>query len=279
MMPTMDGDAWRPSVYRVARVVREFEEVVTLTLRPEGGNRPAFMPGQFNMLYAFGVGEAAISICGEDEGQRGFVHTIRRVGAVSHALASVSEGDAVGLRGPFGKGWPLSEAERGDIVFVAGGLGLAPLRPAIEQVLQHRSHYRRVTLLFGTRNPHTMLFESDFGRWRRGAEVDAVVTVDQADAAWRGSVGAVPALVPRATFDPKETMAMVCGPEVMMRFAVASLRDAGVPAESIHVSMERNMKCAIGLCGRCQYGQDFICRDGPVMRYDRVASRFSIREI
>ncbi len=279
MTPAQDADVFEPTVYRVASIVREFEDVVTLTLHPEGVQRPAFTPGQFNMLYTFGVGEAAISICGEDEDQRGFVHTVRQVGAVSQALASVSEGDAIGLRGPFGKGWPLSEAERGDIVFVAGGLGLAPLRPAIEHVLRHRSRYRRVTLLFGTRNPRTILYAKDIERWRRQADINGVVTVDHADAGWRGSVGAVPALIAGAPFDPRSTVAMVCGPEVMMRFTVASLLDAGLPAERIHLSMERNMKCAIGLCGRCQYGHDFICKDGPVMRYDRLANRFSVREI
>lgn len=278
-MAATQADPFLPQVYRVARVQRELDDVVTLTVRPEDGQRPACAPGQFNMLYAFGVGEAAISISGEDAEQATFVHTVREVGAVSRALAGLGEGAALGLRGPFGRAWPVDRAEGADLVIVAGGLGLAPLRPAIEHVLARRERYGRVTILFGTRHPQAMLYRHELQQWRERLDVDIAVTVDHADTGWRGNVGVVPALIPRAAFDPRRTVALVCGPEVMMRFTVKALLEAGVGADAIHLSMERNMECAIGLCGHCQYGPDFVCRDGPVMRYDRIAERFSVREI
>lgn len=272
-------DPFRPQVYRVRRVRRELDDVVTLGVHPEDGTAPPWAPGQFNMLYAFGVGEAAISISGAEAGQGAFEHTVREVGAVSRALARLDEGAALGLRGPFGSAWPVAEAEGADVLVIAGGLGLAPLRPAIRHLLAQRERYGRVTILFGTRHPQAMLYRHELQQWRERLDVDIEVTVDHADAGWRGNVGVVPALIPRAAFDPHNTVAMVCGPEVMMRFTVKALLEADVGPERIHLSMERNMKCAVGLCGHCQYGADFVCRDGPVMRYDRIAGRFSVREI
>lgn len=273
------GNAWVPLPYRVAAVHRELHDTVTLTLEPDGGTRPAYRPGQFNMLYAFGVGEVAISISGQTGEGAAFLHTVRDVGAVSRALAGLKTGGHVGLRGPFGSGWPVLQAEGADVVFVAGGLGLAPLRPAIQAVLNHRDRYGRVVVLFGCRNPAEMLYRTNLELWRQRLDVDIEITVDHADPAWHGNVGVVPDLIQRMAFDPDETLAMVCGPEVMMRFTVNALRDAGVADERIHLSMERNMKCAIGLCGHCQYGPAFICRDGPVMRLDAIAGLFSLREI
>ncbi|MFC5525814.1 FAD/NAD(P)-binding protein [Rhodanobacter ginsengisoli] len=268
-----------PRVYRVARVRRELSDTVTLELVPPAGACPPFEPGQFNMLYAFGVGEVAISISSDRGEPSAFVHTVRDVGAVSAAIAGLQPGASIGLRGPFGTGWPVAAAEGADIVFVAGGLGLAPLRPAIQRVLAHRHRYGRIVILFGTRHPAEMLYRHELEHWRQHPGVELEVTVDHADADWHGHVGVVPALIPRATFDPHETVAMVCGPEVMMRFTVSALRDAGVPTGRIHVSMERNMKCAIGLCGHCQFGPTFICKDGPVMRFDRIADIFATREV
>lgn len=278
-MVATHADPFLPRVFRVAGVRRELDDAVTLVVRPGDGGLPAFAPGQFNMLYAFGVGEVAISISGADTEQGAFLHTVREVGAVSRALAGLAEGDALGVRGPFGRAWPLEQARGADLVMVAGGLGLAPLRPAIEHVIAQRERYGRVTVLFGTRQPQAVLYPHLLSQWREHDGVDVEVTVDHADASWRGHVGVVPALIPRATFDPPRTVALVCGPEVMMRFTVKALREAGVDPAAIHLSMERNMKCAIGLCGHCQYGPDFVCRDGPVMRYDRIADRFSVREI
>jgi NAD(P)H-flavin reductase len=214
-----------------------------------------------------------------DRTQNGYVHTVRDVGAVSAALTKLSAGDTIGVRGPFGTGWPVGAAEGSDILIIAGGLGLAPLRPAIYQVLAERSRYGRVAVLFGTRNPADMLYRHELEQWRQRLDVDIAVTVDHADTDWHGNVGVVPALIPRAAFDPHNAIALICGPEVMMRFTVNALRDAGLPADRIYVSMERNMKCAIGLCGHCQFGSTFVCKDGPVLRYDRIADIFAMREI
>jgi NAD(P)H-flavin reductase len=268
-------DPFVPQIYRVDRVRRELADTVTLDLTPLSGSRA---PGQFNMLYAFGIGEVAISMSG-DRVHDAFVHTVRDVGAVSGAIAKLAPGAVIGLRGPFGTGWPVKEAEGSDIVIVAGGLGLAPLRPAIYEILANRGRYGRVVILFGSRNPTEMLYRHELEEWRRRLDIDIEVTVDHADADWRGNVGVVPALIPRAAFDPHEAVALICGPEVMMRFTVNALRDVGLPPESIFLSMERNMKCAIGLCGHCQFGSTFVCKDGPVMRFDRIAAIFTVREI
>lgn len=266
-----------PQLYRLTETRRELPDTVSLELAPLAGAPPAYEPGQFNMLYVFGVGEAAVSVSGSAEG--GFVHTVRDVGAVTGALAGLKAGATVGLRGPFGRGWPVAEAQGEDVVVVAGGLGLAPLRPAIRAILERRERYGRVVVLFGTRNPEDMLYRHELEHWREHLDVEVEVTVDHADAGWHGNVGVVPALIPRASFDPENTVALVCGPEVMMRFTVNALRDAGLPSERIYISMERNMKCAVGLCGRCQFGPTFVCRDGPVMRFDRIAGIFAVREI
>jgi NAD(P)H-flavin reductase len=269
---------WVPQLYRVDRASRELHDTVTLDLTPLQGRRPSFEPGQFNMLYAFGIGEVAISMSGNRDGDA-FVHTIRDVGAVSGAITKLAPGATIGLRGPFGTGWPVKQAEGSDIVFVAGGLGLAPLRPAIYYVLANRGRYGRIIILFGSRNPSDMLYRHELEAWRQRLDVDIEVTVDHADADWRGNVGVVPALIPRAAFTPDDTVALICGPEVMMRFAINALLDARVSADRIFVSMERNMKRAIGLCGHCQFGSAFICKDGPVLRFDRIASIFAMREI
>ncbi len=277
--PRAAADPFMPQLYRVDRARRELADTVTLEITPSQGSRPAFAPGQFNMLYAFGVGEVAISISGDCTETRGFVHTVRDVGAASRAIATLDIGAVIGVRGPFGTAWPVAEAEGSDILIVAGGLGLAPLRPAIYHVLANRARYGRVTILFGTRHPEDMLFRDEIASWRQQLDLDIEVTVDHADGNWRGNVGVVPALILRASFDPHDTVALVCGPEIMMRFTVNALRDAGVTEDRIHLSMERNMKCAIGLCGHCQFGPDFVCKDGPVMRFDRIAPIFTVREI
>lgn len=273
------SDPFVPQIYRVATVRRELPDTVTLELAPLAGERPGFEPGQFNMLYAFGVGEVAISVSGGRNDAATYTHTVREVGAVSTAIASLDVGARVGVRGPFGTSWPVVAAQGADVIFVAGGLGLAPLRPAIEAVLANRDRYGRVSLLFGTRSPKEMLYRRELEQWRQRLDVDIEVTVDHADVDWHGNVGVVPDLIPRTSFDPDETVAMVCGPEVMMRFTVDALRDAGVACERIYVSMERNMKCAIGLCGHCQFGPAFVCKDGPVMRFDAIAEIFSVAEV
>lgn len=273
------SDPFLPQLYRVERVSRELSDTVTLEIVPHAGPRPTFEPGQFNMLTVFGVGEVAISLSGEQADAGRFIHTVRDVGAVSGALAKLDRGATIGLRGPFGTNWPVTAAEGSDIVIVAGGLGLAPLRPAIYAILANRKRFGRVILLFGSRTPKEMLYRRELERWRQRLDIDIEVTVDHADADWHGNVGVVPALIPRATFDPHDTVALVCGPEVMMRFTVNALSDAGVAPDRIYLSMERNMKCAVGFCGHCQFGTVFVCRDGPVFRYDRVRNLLALKEI
>jgi NAD(P)H-flavin reductase len=277
-MAAPQAEPFVPQLYRVGRVRRELADTMTLELAPLAGPRPTFEPGQFNMLYAFGVGEVAISISGAADATS-FVHTIREVGAVSTAIAQLKAGAMIGLRGPYGTSWPVVSSQGADVVFVAGGLGLAPLRPAIYHVLANRGRYGRVVILVGSRNPKDMLYRHELEQWRQHLDVDIEVTVDHADADWHGNVGVVPALIRRVALDPDDTVALICGPEVMMRFTVNALREAGVLPDRIYLSMERNMKCAIGLCGHCQFGPAFVCKDGPVMRFDKIAEILAVREI
>lgn len=276
------GDPMTPLVARVRRRRRDGPQVVTLDIDcPDhaGGDAPPFLPGQFNMLSVFGVGEVPISMSGDPAAAHRLVHTVRAVGPVSAALAGLKPGDAVGLRGPFGAGWPMAEAAGRDVVVVAGGLGLAPLRPALYRLLAERERYGNFVLLYGTRSPEDILFRRELESWRRRLDTDIQVTVDHAFSEWRGHVGVVTMLIPRAAFDPRRSIAFVCGPEVMMRFAIAALGDAGLADDAIWLSMERNMKCAVGFCGHCQFGPSFVCRDGPVFRYDRVRSLLAVKEI
>ena len=270
-----------PMVPHAARVIgaqRELADVWTLDIDTPAGGFP-FAPGQFNMLYAFGVGEAAISISGDPANPGRLIHTIRAVGKVSEALARLKVGDALGVRGPYGGGWPVEAAAGSDVVIVAGGLGLAPLRPSLYRLMAERDRYRRIVVLCGARSPADILFRQELERWRTRLDVDVEVTVDHAGPDWRGNVGVVTTLIPRAAFDPPHTVAMVCGPEVMMRFAAIELEKAGVAPEAIYLSMERNMKCAIGHCGHCQFSSDFVCKDGPVATYARLGRLLAMREI
>jgi NAD(P)H-flavin reductase len=271
-------DPMVPQIARVRRRRRDAPQVWTLDIEPQE-TAYSFAPGQFNMLTVFGVGEVPISLSGDPAKGDRLIHTIRAVGPVSTALARLSPGDTVGLRGPYGAGWPMAEAAGRDVVVVAGGLGLAPLRPALYRLLAERSHYGKIALLYGTRSPADILFRHELESWRRRLDIDVAVTVDHAEAEWHGHVGVVTTLIARAAFDVHNALALVCGPEVMMRFAIAALRDAGLEDEAIYLSMERNMKCAIGLCGHCQFGTVFVCRDGPVFRYDRVRTLLALKEI
>lgn len=268
-----------PRVARVRRRRRDAPGVWTLELEADnvGVDRPS--PGQFNMLTAFGVGEAAISLSGDPAKAGRLTHTIRAVGAVSSALVRLGPGEALGLRGPFGAGWPMAEAAGRDVVIMAGGLGLAPLRPALYRLLAERGRYGQVTLLYGTRSPTDILFRRELETWRRRLDLEIEVTVDHAAADWRGHVGVVTNLVRHATFDPAKSIALVCGPEIMMRFSISALLDAGLSDQSIYLSMERNMKCAVALCGHCQFGGVLICRDGPVFRQDQVADLLRHKEL
>ncbi len=272
-------DPMVPSLATVVDRRQELGDTWTITLEVDDPGLLAFRPGQFNMLYAPGIGEAAISVSGHADRASRLVHTIRDVGKVSHALASLEPGMTVGVRGPFGTAWPVEAAEGTDVVFVSGGLGLAPLRPAILHILSQRERYGRVSILIGSRGVKGILFPDQLDAWRRRSDLQIEITVDHADTSWRGHVGVVTTLIPCADFDPSDTTAFVCGPEIMMRFAAQALTDADIGEDAIHLSMERHMKCALGHCGRCQYGPYLLCRDGPVISFDRLRRLLTIKEL
>jgi NAD(P)H-flavin reductase len=269
-----------PTTRRVKRVIRETHDTLTLCVETSGPDaEQSFAPGQFNMLYAFGVGEAPISISGDPAKPEVWHHTIRDVGTVSRALTQLKRDDTVGVRGPFGSAWPVAASRGSDIVIMAGGIGLAPLRPAIYALLAERNHYGEIAVLYGARTQKDLLFAKEFESWRGKYGVQVRVTIDSANQNWKGNVGVVTSLLPRVRFDPANTVAMICGPEVMMRFSVIELKSHGVDERDIHITMERNMKCAIGFCGHCQLGPTFICKEGPVFSFNRIKPYFGIREL
>ncbi len=243
-----------------------------------------YRPGQFNMLYMPGVGEAAISISGQT--QSGYLqHTIRSVGNVTAAICSAGKGCSLGLRGPFGTSWPVgSDAMQGrngknDIIIAAGGIGLAPLRSLIRFAIAQRDAYRSVAVLIGARKPEDLLYAAELPDWRQHA-ITVEATVDRPQNGWKGHVGVVTLLLDRvAISNPESTQVMTCGPEVMMRYIAKSAMQRGIPEENIWVTLERNMNCAIGLCGHCQIGPKFVCRDGPVFRYDAVSAWLRVQEL
>lgn len=269
-MSLQNIDPMQPHLYRIQQRHKENDDTFTLELEPTNGAGVRFGAGQFNMLYVFGVGEIPISISGDPSEAGILTHTTRAVGTVTRAMSKLHEGDTLGVRGPFGSRWPVAQAAGNDVVIVAGGIGLAPLRPALYQIFAQRESFGKVVLLYGARTQEDILFRRELERWRARFDTDVYVTVDRATGDWHGNVGVVTTLIPRAPFYPSETIAMVCGPEVMMRFTVQALEKRGVPIDQIYISMERNMKCATGFCGHCQFGPKFICKDGPVFRYDQV---------
>jgi len=269
-----------PRLYRVQRSKSETYDTWTLECEPvDGHDGFSFAPGQFNMVYGFGVGEVPISISGDPAKPEKLVHTIRSVGAVTKALCSLRKGEELYVRGPYGTHWPVEDAVGHDVVVVTGGVGLPPLRPAICHILSNREQYGRIVLLYGARTPQDMLYTSDLKRWRARFDVEVETTVDAAKAGWHGNVGVVTTLIPRANFDAQHAKAFICGPEIMTRFTITELQKRGVTPENIFVSLERNMKCGIGLCGHCQLGSVFVCKNGPVFRYDQVQPFMSKREI
>jgi NAD(P)H-flavin reductase len=280
--PGAVADPMVPRLFTVQRVIRETYDTVTLQLSESNGSGGfGFAPGQFNMIYVFGVGEVAISISGDPTRPELLAHTIRAVGSVTEPLAGQKRGVSLGIRGPYGSAWPLEQAARRgcDLLLLAGGIGLAPLRPVIYQVLEHRERFGRLTLLYGARTPSDLLYRKELERWRKRPQVTVRTIVDRADRAWLGPVGVLTDLMRSAEIDPANTIAMMCGPEAMMRFAQRELRERGIAGQDIFLSMERNMKCATGVCGHCQFGPTFICKDGPVFPYDRMAPLLGVREL
>ena len=278
-----NGAATRPMTPLPYVVLRKRQENVgtwTLELEPVDDAIPQIGPGQFTMMYAFGVGEVPISTSGDTTKDGGpLVHTIRAAGAVTRAICALKPGDTVGIRGPYGNTWPFEAARGHDLVMLAGGIGLAPVRPALLYAIAHREDFGRVVLLYGGRSPDDLLYRSELERWRSRFDLSVNVTVDTAGPDWHGRVGVVTKLIPRAPFDPDDAVAFVCGPEVMMWYGAKALLDTGLLPERLHLSMERTMRCGVGLCGHCQLGPTIICRDGPVYAYPDVENLMEAREL
>ncbi len=270
------ADAMRPRAFVVLERRQDTADTATYVLEPLDGGPLVWAPGQFTMLGRMGAGEVPISISG-DPGSPELVHTVRDVGGATHLLLQAQVGDVLEVRGPYGTGWAVEDGHGADVLLVAGGIGLAPLRPAVLAVLAERHRFRSVALLYGARSPADRLYPGEVEEWReRGIDVECIV--DHGTADWPGRVGLVTTLLAGAPVEPASTLALVCGPEVMIRYVARSLVDLGVAPDRIRLSLERNMKCGVGLCGHCQLRELFICTDGPVLPYSAVAPLLAIRE-
>ncbi|NNE46496.1 MAG: FAD/NAD(P)-binding protein [Rhodothermales bacterium] len=263
----------------ITRRIQETSDTFTIDIKLNSGSPFHFSPGQFNMLYVFGVGEVPISISGSDKNSAVVTHTTRAVGAVTRRMSMLKVGDAIGVRGPLGTPWPMDEALGRDLLIVAGGIGLAPVRSVVYAALRNRDRFRRVILVHGARSPGDVLYAEELKVWTARDDFEVHVTVDRAPPEWEGNVGLITSLIPGLSFDPSDCVVLMCGPEIMMHFAAHSFEARGVDFRRVYVSMERNMKCGIGLCGHCQFGPEIICRDGPVLRLDIVEKWLAVREL
>jgi NAD(P)H-flavin reductase len=280
-----DEDVLMPCLFRVLAFKKETSDVFTLNLVPvDSQDVVEFQPGQFNMIYAFGGGEVAISISGKGKRPGEIIHTIRKVGATTTMLNKLQAGQVVALRGPYGKPWLEQEAIGRDVVVVAGGIGLAPLRPLLRRFVENRSQFGNISLLYGMRTPADLLFADELATWKKEGGIQVELSVDSIPPSWtkpwKGSIGVVTPLVNKVPFlQPTETVAYLCGPEIMMRFVSRELSKKGLLDDRIFLSMERHMKCAAGFCGRCQYRQHFICKDGPVFKYGQMKELLVLKEL
>ena len=276
--PPAEGLRLHPVTVR--KVTWETDDTFTLQIDLGAlGETFHFLPGQFNMLYVFGLGEAAISISSDASAQGTLAHTIHRVGTVTTGLAQVKRGDTIGLRGPFGTSWPVAAARGKDVCIVAGGIGLAPLRPVMYAMLRERTAFERIILLYGARSPLDLLYRVELEEWAKEHNVEVLVTVDRGDSSWKGYIGVVTTLFSYLKLDARATVGYVCGPETMMKYTIDEMERRGLAEDQIYLSMERNMKCAVGFCGHCQYGPEFICKDGPVFPLPRIRHLLDRKEL
>ena len=274
------SSAMTPIPYRVSSRTVENRDSSTLRLDPVRKPLSAPLPGEFMMMYAFGIGEVAISVSGVPTGpDRTITHTIRSVGAVSRALHEAQPGVVIGMRGPFGTNWGLAEAGGRDLVIVAGGVGLAPLRPVVLGAMADRASYGRITLIAGARSRDDFLFADELQSWTRDETIDVHLTVDVPVQGWPGEVGFVTEPLRRLPIRSDNTTAFLCGPEPMMRNGANELIRKGMVSNDIRVSLERNMQCGIGWCGHCQLGPLLLCRDGPVVGYDVAEPLLAVKEL
>ncbi len=273
---------WQAHTATIRQLIREAAGVTTYHLAftdHPAAKAPPFRPGQFGMLYLPGVGESPIGICGDPGDDNTWAFTVREAGNTTRALAALGVGDTFGVRGPYGSCWPMEDCRQKDIVIAAGGLGLPPLRPVIYEYLRRRERYGRLTVLYGARTPDALIYAGEYESWSQQG-IDVQTIVDRCDLGWSGNVGVVPQLLDRLdSLAPERTVVLTCGPEVMIQFVVRGAMKRDVPVEQIWVSLERNMQCAIGLCGHCQFGPEFICKNGPVFRYDRVATWLNVEAL
>lgn len=250
----------------------ESHDVFTLTLKfiEEKETSYDFQPGQFNMLYLFGIGEVPISILAHGENNTLYAHTIRRVGRVTQGLSLLKVGDCVGLRGPFGRGWPLDEVKNKDVLIVTGGLGCAPSVSIIHHILKHRAAYGRLIILQGVKHSDDLIFRKQYNEWAQLPNIQVVLAADISQPNWPGHTGLITELLDQVHLDLDKTICMMCGPEGMMRATAERLLQLQLPEEAIYLSLERNMECAVGHCGHCQFGGHFICKNGPVFNYPEI---------
>ncbi len=274
-------DVMLPQAVRVTEVRKETHDTCTLKVEACKGTRlPRFSPGQFSMLYSMGNAELPISISSDPAINESQCYTIRSVGLATQSFTVMREGVQLGVRGPFGRGWPTEEAQGKDVIVVAGGIGLAPLRPILYEIFRNRDHYGKLVLLYGTRSPADILFKSELKAWAKQKNTLVMTTVDYGGMNWKGNVGLVTRLIGRVRLDPTRTVAMTCGPEIMMRYVAYELQDnKGLQPGDIYLTMERNMKCGCGFCGHCQFGSHFICKDGPVFRFNEVETLMNKYEV
>lgn len=279
-MDTKVMDPMVPDLYKITSHNDETADTFTIELQPIDKNQKfEFLPGQFCMLHAFGIGESAISISGDPAIKNVITHTIKQVGHVTKILEALNFGSTIGVRGPFGTPWPVKETEGKNVVLVAGGIGLAPLRPMIYHIQSNRDKYKKVWLFYGTRTPKDIIYENELAKWRKSGDIDIHTTVDKGSLLWRGNVGNVPNLLEKTPIDIDNTVALVCGPEIMIHYSVLSLEKMGLAKDAIYVSMERNMQCGVGYCGHCMCGSKFICKDGPVLKYSEAEQLLKVREL
>lgn len=269
-----------PTWAQIDSVTPEVEGITTYWLKfkdPVVARAYSFLPGQFNMIYVPGFGEAAISIS-SDPGKPDLIgHSIRLVGNVTRAIGNLKAGDVVGLRGPFGSSWPMQEIEGKDVFIATGGIGLPPLRPALYHIINNRAKYGKVTLLYGARTSDQLMYTNEYEAWRQ-AGIDVQLCVDRGDGNWTGRVGVVPMWFYQFRIDARNTAVLTCGPEIMIRFVIYEALARRISADNVFVSLERNMKCGQGSCGHCQIGPYFVCKDGPVFRFDALQPFFNVEE-
>lgn len=245
---------------------------------PEVQKSYVFQPGQFNMLYLYGVGEVAISIVYEREDKAVFSHTIHAVGRVTKGMAKLKVGDRLGVRGPFGRGWPMEEAKGKDVVIVTGGVGCAPVVGAINYVLQHRDQYRKLIVMQGVKHSEEFFYQERYKRWKNSPNMEIFVSASRGHGPeWPWQSGRITNYVEGLDIDPKNVITMVCGPEGLMRTAALEFVKKGLSEKDIYLSMERNMHCGVGHCGHCQLGGVFICKDGPIFQYAEIKDILGIK--